>query len=500
MKRVSIAVAVVVAVGLGSCRLLLPERFAVNAPIGSMLFGFTSELPPESQLQGRLRLPEGFSISVYADGIPPTARAIRVTSAGDLLVSTPRSGGIVLLESDADGDGRSDGMRELLSDLNRPHGIELRNGWLYVAETDAIGRVRFDERTGRVSGEFERILTGLPGGGNHWAKTLRFGPDGWLYFHVGSSCNVCLEQDDRRATIMRVRPDGSDAEVVGRGLRNSVGFDWQPGTGELYATDNGRDLLGDDFPPCELNRIVVDRFYGWPIANGDRVPDPDFGAGQEARIAASTPPAHSFRAHNAPLGMTFLRTSHVPEPYRGAALVALHGSWNRSEKDGYKVVSLHWQPDGRIEERDFAVGFEEDEDVIGRPVDVAEGPDGTIYVSDDYAGVIWRIAYLDAPSRIAAAPTQPAPRDPLAELSAAERSLLSARGRSLYERHACAPCHEAAAAPSGSAVKPLESLARRYSIDSLALLLATPPPPMPSAPLDPLQRRELAVYLLDSHE
>ena len=374
MNRVSIGVAVLVVLGVGSCRLLLPERFAVNAPIASMLFGLTSELPPEAQIRGRLRLPEGFSISVYADGIPPTARAIRFTSAGDLLVSTPRSGGIVLLEPDADGDGRSDGMRELISHLNRPHGIELRSGWL---------------------------------------------------------CNVCLERDDRRATSMRVRPDGSGAEVVGRGLRNSLGFDWQPSTGDMYATDNGRDLLGDDSPPCELNRIVAGHFYGWPFANGDRVPDPDFGAGRETTIAASTPPAHGFRAHNAPLGMTFLRTSRVPEPYRGAALVALHGSWNRSEKDGYKVVSLHWHANGRIEERDFAVGFEEDEDVIGRPVDVAEGPDGAIYVSDDYAGVIWRIAYRDERPPIVEAATRPAPRDPIAEHYEPERSLQSARGRSL---------------------------------------------------------------------
>ena len=151
--------------------------------------------------------------------------------------------------------------------------------------------MRFDPSTGRAAGGFERVVTGLPGGGNHWTRTVRFGPDGRLYVSVGSSCNVCIEKDQRRAAIVRYRPDGSGEEMFATGLRNSVGFDWQPGDGQLYATDNGRDLLGDDFPPCELNRIVEGGFYGWPIANGDRVPDPDHGKGQEARIAASIRPS-----------------------------------------------------------------------------------------------------------------------------------------------------------------------------------------------------------------
>jgi glucose/arabinose dehydrogenase len=243
-----------------------------------------------------------------------------------------------------------------------------------------------------VEGDLETVVEGIPGGGNHWTRTLRFGPDGWMYVSIGSSCNVCEERDPRRAAIVRYRPDGSGAEVFATGLRNAVGFDWRPGSGELYATDNGRDLLGDDFPPCELNRVVQGGFYGWPRANGDRVPDPDRGAGHEEEIARSIPPVHGFRAHTAPLGMTFLRSESLPPAYRGAALAALHGSWNRSRKDGYEVVSLHWTGDV-VEERRFLWGFEVDEDVVGRPVDVLEGPDGAIYVSDDYAGSVYRIVW-----------------------------------------------------------------------------------------------------------
>ena len=499
LKRIVIGVAMAFAALVLSCQYLLPERFAVNAPIGRMLFGWAAEMPAAAEIRDRLHVPPGFSIGVYAEGIQASARFLRFTEAGDLLVSTPRSGGVLLLERDSDADGRADGMRVLLSGLNRPHGIELRDGWLYVGEADAIARIRFDAASGQLSGELERIVTGLPGGGNHWAKTLRFGPDAWLYMHVGSTCNVCLEDDERRATIMRFRADGSNGQIHATGLRNSVGFDWHPVTGDLYATDNGRDLLGDNFPPCELNKIVEGGFYGWPIANGDRVSDPDFGAGQEARIAASIPPSHRFRAHNAPLGITFVRGDRVPAGYRHAALVALHGSWNRREKDGYKVVSLHWEPDGSIREQDFATGFEVDEDVIGRPVDVVEGPDGAFYVSDDYAGAIWRIAYgEDAATRQGLSATSRRP-DPLATLANSERIRLSRAGEVLYEQFACATCHEPARAAPGVAVKRLEKLDQRYTIESLSLLFETPPQPMPTYPLGEEQRRSLAVHLLETH-
>jgi glucose/arabinose dehydrogenase len=381
------------ATALGACRLLLPERFAVNAPLAHLLFGTGGGTPAEGTLHERIRVPEGFGIGLYAADVE-NARFLRPTPAGDLLVSQPRLGSVTLLERDTDGDGRSDARRTLLEDLRRPHGLDLHAGWLYVGETDAVGRIRFDPTQRSVSGSYERVVTGLPAGGNHWTRTVRFGPDGWMYVSIGSSCNVCEEEDPRRAAIVRYRPDGSGEEIYATGLRNAVGLDWRPGTAELYATENGRDLLGDDFPPCELDRVVAGGFYGWPYANGDRVPDPDLGAGHEDRIRSSIPPAHAFRAHNAPLGITFVRGEGAPAAYMGAALVALHGSWNRTRKDGYRVVSLHWHGDGSIEERDFVVGFERDEEVIGRPVDVVEGSDGAFYVSDDYAGAIYRIAWL----------------------------------------------------------------------------------------------------------
>lgn len=485
--------------GFAACA-LWPERWTVNAPLAHMLLGLGGGTPDAGAVDGRMRAPDGFSVGLWAVDVPGV-RWLRVTPGGDLLASQPRDGRVWLLERDRDGDGRSDGRRVLLEGLNRPHGLDLREGWLYVAETDAVLRVAFDADAARVEGELERVVTGLPAGGNHWTRTLRFGPDGWMYVSVGSSCNVCLEDDERRAALLRFRPDGSRGEIFARGLRNTVGFDWQPGTGRLYGTDNGRDLLGDGFPPCELNHIERGAFYGWPFANGDRVPDPDLGSGREDAIARSRPPAFAFPAHNAPLGITFLRGPEAPAGYRGAALVALHGSWNRTRKDGYEVVSLHWDGDGRIASRPFLTGFLEEEDVIGRPVDVAQGPDGDVFVSDDYAGVVWRVVRGDEAggegSLAALRPDGEAGRSALASMSAEERRRRVRRGRALWQEHGCAECHEAGSAAPGVVVEPLRNLGARYGPDELIALLRTPPPPMPVPELADGERRDLAVYLLE---
>ena len=345
--------------------------------------------PAAATVAERLQVPPGFRVQIYSSEVP-LARVMALTEAGDLIVSRTRANLVSLLERDRNGDGVADGHRVLFDDLDGPHGLALHDGWLYVAERTAIGRVRFDAATGTPTGTYEQILTGLTTDGFHQTKTIAFGPDGWLYLAQGSSCNVCIEKDPRRATVMRMRADGTGAEIYAAGLRNSVGFDWAPWDGALYATDNGRDLLGDDFPPDELNRIEQGGFYGWPYFNGFGVPDPDIG-GQYPGDASPTDPAHGFRPHNAPLGIHFLRNVNRPG-YERAALVALHGSWNRKTPDGYKVVALRWRDDGTVEESDFLTGFLNDDGIIGRPAFVTEGPDGAIYVSDDYAGVVYRVS------------------------------------------------------------------------------------------------------------
>jgi len=474
----------------------LPFGWTINFP------GFSGEPLSDSALERRVRVPPGFSIDTYAQGVP-NARLLLFTPAGDLLVSAPRPGKVWLLTRDADGNGQPDGQRVLLDKLYQPHGLAYRDGWLYVAETTAVLRVRFDPSTGTVSGDPERIIRDLPDGGNHWTRTIHIGPDGKLYVSMGSSCNVCLEDDKRRATIMRFNLDGSGAETFATGLRNSVDFAWQPGTDVLYATDNGRDLLGDDFPPDELNRVARGEFYGWPFANGNRVPDPDYGANHAAEIALSTPPAHAFGAHVAALGIAFYEPpagtpgAAFPADYTGAAFVAQHGSWNRSKKSGYQVVVLHFRPDGSISEAPFATGFMADERVFGRPVGVAVGPDGALYVSDDFTASIYRIAYGRAGAHGGPAPTmrRTASADPLAALEPTALAAARQRGAVLWGAHPCANCHVRGVAMPDT-LRPLAALRSKYTIDSLAEFLRAPPPPMPAVPLTDDQRRDLAVYLL----
>lgn len=492
-RKLTLAVlAVVLVLAVARCSYVaLPGGIVVNFP------GFSGDPVEEDALAKRVQLPPGFSISTYAADVP-NARMMVFTETGDLLVSQPRQGKVLLLERDRNGDGRPDGRRVLLEGLDLPHGLELKNGSLYVAEGGGIARVRFDAASGTTSGPIDRIVKGLPTGGNHWTRTVHVGPDDRLYVSVGSSCNVCVEEDPRRAAILRYALDGTGEELYATGLRNSVDFAWRPGTDELYATDNGRDLLGDEFPPCELNRVVEGGFYGWPYANGEKISDPDFGEGNEAQVAHSLPPAHGFPAHTAPLGIEFYDATAFPERYRGAAFVALHGSWNRRHKIGYEVVALLFEPDGTIRAEPFAHGFEVEDDVIGRPVDVAVGPDGALYVSDDYASAIYRITYGDdagARPIAAAAPKSSAGSDPLAGLNPEARRAASARGEKLWDESDCARCHVRGEA--GSKPRPLARLASRYDVASLTSFLAAPQPPMPLYPFDEPQRRDLSVFLLE---
>jgi glucose/arabinose dehydrogenase len=489
-----IPLAVSAALAFGACRWVLPERFAVNAPLLSTIFGGGIDAPAAGSVAALFETPPGLGVGLYASGLR-NPRMLRPTPGGHLLVSLSRAGEVVILDPDRDGDGLPDARRVLLSDLDGPHSLELHEGWLVIGVADGVVRVRFDPESGDTDGELETLVSGLPTGGNHRTRTARYGPDGRLYVSVGSSCNVCLEDDPRRAAMLRYAPDGSGEEIYAAGLRNSVGFDWRPETGALYATDNGRDLLGDDFPPCELNEIVPGGFYGWPFVNGDGVADPDFGAEPDGRVAQTRSPAFAFRAHNAPLGITFVRNPAAPEALRGAALVALHGSWNRTSKDGYKVVSLHWQPDGSVVERDFMTGFltgPAGEKVIGRPVDVVEGPDGSFFVSDDYAGAIYRVAAGagraagGAPATRRAAPAAPSEADPA----------VLALGAALYEEHSCAGCHEPERAAEGVVALPLRDLHQRFDLAGLAEFLERPAAPMPVFPLDADERTALAAHLL----
>jgi len=496
LKKFLIGLAVVVVL-IASVPLYLLATGTIDSSslrmVMNVMTGMGGPATSAASVQLRYRVPEGFTLQLYASDLPK-ARFLRFTPDGDLLVSRPHSGDIVLLRRDADGDGHPDAVETLIEGLRRPLGMDFEGDWLYIAESNRIGRVPFDSDSGTLRGDYQPLIEGLTDNGNHWSKTIRIGRDNLLYLAQGSTCNICTEEDHRRATMMRFQLDGSEPETIATGLRNSVGFDWAPWSGELYATDNGRDMLGDDFPPCELNRIEQGNFYGWPYFNGDNIPDPDMGTDPLSVQRKPTAPAHGFRAHNAPLGMTFLVGEGLPTRYQRSALVALHGSWNRSNPDGYKVVSLHWSDNG-IEERDFLTGFNRDGNIRGRPVDVAQGPDGAIYISDDYAGAIYRVSYGQdsaASSPVLAIPTvdrldAQAP----AWLAEADLAAMANRGGELYQHHECRSCHE-----QGENPKLLAGLSERLGYKAVIEVLKAPQSPMPIYPLSEIEQRELAVFLL----
>lgn len=312
---------------------------------------------------------------------------LAISPSGKIYLSLTQAGKVVVLP-DENHDGVADQVVTFAQGLDLPHGLAFYAGYLYVAETGRV--IRYRLQGDMPAGPAEVVIPNLPRGAGHFTRTLGFGPDGKLYVSIGSSCNVCLETDPRRAAIVRYNPDGTGEEIYARGLRNAVSFVWRPGTQELWATDMGRDWLGDDFPPDELDLVRQGADYGWPYCNGDRVPDPDFGSPQ--RCAATIPPMLGFQAHSAPIGLRFCDACSMPAPYRGQLFVAFHGSWNRSIPTGYKVVVVPFSDGKPTGYYDFVTGWLTGSQAWGRPVDIIFGPDGAMYISDDRAGAVYRIS------------------------------------------------------------------------------------------------------------
>ncbi len=338
----------------------------------------------ETLLRERIKLPDGYRIDIYARGLGKP-RLMQMTESGDLIVSGYRGGTIMLVKADSDGDGRSDKQAILREGLNSPHGLVLEEQTLFVAEEHRV--VSYDFNGSALSNE-RVILDGIPADGGHSSRTLKRGPDGFLYLATGSSCNSCIEDHPWRAAIIRFK-EGVAPEIFAAGLRNTVGFDWQPQTNTLFGVDNGRDNLGDDIPDDEVNRIERDKHYGWPYVHGNGVKDPDLYTAMPETLVP-IPQVHGLGGHVAALSIVFLK--HQVDPgQNGMALVAEHGSWNRTKKSGYRIVRLTFGRD-RISEEIFMSGCEANEDVICRPVDILEAPDGSLFVSDDYTGAIYRIA------------------------------------------------------------------------------------------------------------
>jgi glucose/arabinose dehydrogenase len=345
----------------------------------------------DSTYGGKLWVPKGFTVTEYARLTRP--RFMVLGPDGAVYVSQPQSNEVSRLV-DADGDGKAEAQSVAVSGLNRPHGLAFHGGWLYIANTDAVVRVKLDA-DGKAQGAPEKVAE-YSGGAGHWTRTVVFGPDGGMYVAIGSSCNICVEKTPDRAAVMRYDADGKNGRVFASGLRNAVGVAVNPTTREIWVTQHERDNIApdhQDLPPEEINILKDGADYGWPYCHSDRVPNPEFN--DPARCASTIPPALKMQAHSAPLGITFLdKATKFPQEYRGDALVAFHGSWNRDKPTGAKVVRIRQANGKPASYEDFIVGWQDDAGKrFGRPVDVLVNKDGAVLVSDDTGGVIYRVTH-----------------------------------------------------------------------------------------------------------
>jgi glucose/arabinose dehydrogenase len=355
---------------------------------GLLLFLLTLPLAAIPRLD-RITLPPGFSITVFAAQVPG-ARSMALGAKGTLFVGT-RDKGTVYAVPDAASVTAAREVITIARGLNMPNGVAFRDGSLYVAEVSRVIRYDGIEDALRSPPAPVVVSAALPRDRHHGWKFIRFGPDGKLYVPVGAPCNIC-EPGDPYASIMRMNPDGSGLEPFARGIRNTVGFDWSPDSVELWFTDNGRDWLGDNAPPDELNRAPrPGMHFGYPYLHGRDIPDPQYGKGKD--LSRFTPPAIELGPHVAALGMRFYTGTMFPEAYRGQIFIAEHGSWNRSAPIGYRISLVRRAGDRALSYETFAEGWRVGGSAWGRPVDVQVMPDGALLVSDDLGGAIYRISY-----------------------------------------------------------------------------------------------------------
>ena len=338
----------------------------------------------------KISLPPGFKISVYAGDVPG-ARSMTLSPNGTLFVGTRTLGAVYALV-DRDRDNAAEEVITLARGLNMPNGVAFRDGALYVAEVNRV--LRYDNIEAALNDPPKPVVVNdtFPTDRHHGWKFIRFGPDGKLYVPVGAPCNICEPVEGRYGGIFRMEPDGTGLEQFALGVRNSVGFDWHPATEELWFTDNGRDWMGDDMPPDELNHAPRKGLhFGFPYCHGRSVPDPEFG--KSRRCGAFTPPARELGPHVASLGMRFYTGEMFPEKYRGQIFIAEHGSWNRTTPIGYRVTLVRLEGGRAVAYEVFAEGWLQGGRAWGRPVDLLVMPDGALLVSDDHAGAIYRISY-----------------------------------------------------------------------------------------------------------
>ncbi|WP_293914072.1 sorbosone dehydrogenase family protein [Deinococcus sp.] len=371
-----------------SALLLTASACAQKAPVYAPV-----PAPGATTLSGGFSVPQGFAVTTYAEGFQKP-RLMVLSPGGDVFLSDSSAGKIYVMRGGAVAQSK----QVFAEGLNQPHGLAFHGGYLYVANTDGVVRFAYKSGDQKASGEAQKLLA-LPSGSGHSTRTVVFGPDNKMYVATGSSCNVCEESDTRRAAVWVYDEGGKNGQAYATGLRNAVGLEWYGGT--LYATNNGRDNLGDNIPPEGFYKLAQGRDFGWPYCyttqpGEAQIWDKDFGKKSAEVCKASTPAFALTTAHSAPLGLAFYTGKAFPAAYQGMMFVALHGSWNRSEKSGYKVVMID-PKSGKVQ--DFLTGFLSGGATKGRPVALLSLPDGSMLLTDDDSGKVYRITYKAAAAK-----------------------------------------------------------------------------------------------------
>jgi glucose/arabinose dehydrogenase len=362
---------------------------------GSAVFGRAAAQSPQPQapaVPAELTVPAGFTVSVFASGVTG-GRLMSVSPDGVLFVARQSPGDVVALP-DRNHDGKADGVEVVVSGLTRPHSVAFNKGYLYIATNPAVLRVKYVN--GKVEGAPEKFIDLPVSTTPHYTRTIGFDKSDKLYVAIGSSCNLCEDDDPRRTTIMVYNADGSGGRPYAKGLRNAIGFDWDPETGILWADDMGEDNLGEEKPADEINRIEDGKHYGWPYFIDNNSPNSNLtDAKRSLKPEEATPPALALPAHSSPIDLRFYAGNAFPAAYRGAMFVALHGSSPkaRKEKIGYKVVRVIFKEGKPAGTEDFVTGWLKEDQVLGRPAGLISGADGALYISDDNKGFVYRVSY-----------------------------------------------------------------------------------------------------------
>ena len=371
----------------------------LNIFIDSITLNQSSNLEIDSFLE-KIVLPEGFEIKIYADDVE-NARSMAISPSGTIFVGNRNKDNVFALK-DTDGDNVIDKKYLITNKLkNMPNGVAFHDGDLYVAEVNKIWKFENIEENLSYADKFDEYLEepilisdDFPSDRHHGWKYISFGPDGKLYVPVGAPCNICESRDEIYASITRMNLDGSNKEIYVKGVRNTVGFTWHPETKQLWFTDNGRDMLGDNIPPCELNKVTEkDQHFGYPYCHGSDIGDPEFGG--EYSCSDFVMPVQNLGPHVAPLGLKFYTGKMFPDEYKGDIFIAEHGSWNRSKKIGYRISRVKIENNKSVGYETFIYGWldDEEQEAWGRPVDILILEDGSMLISDDKANAIYRVTY-----------------------------------------------------------------------------------------------------------